>query len=1268
MLPVNNLLFSVILIKIFPVSKVLQVAIFDSTFLRKNMVLMISDDYSLSSHLSEAGSKLVVIDFYADWCGPCRYIAPIFEQFSQQYTEAVFVKVNVDLCRQTSAVYGVSAMPTFVFVRNNQEVDRMMGADVSELERKIMQHLSRNTTSLDSQKVATHQERQFLEKFVQFSHRMEVYEDEVAQTLALSVMPSEKLKEKSCNLGEVNQLELLKNLLRWFKVDFFNWVDTPKCEMCGTVTSSSSRIKGMPTDEEKEFGADRVEVYNCQHCSKEVRFPRYNDPVKLLETRRGRCGEWANCFALCCRALQFETRWVHDESDHVWCEVWMNDMDRWIHCDPCENVLDTPLLYEKGWGKKLNYVIAFGLDHIRDVTWRYTFDHLKTIKRRTACREAILRNFFKKLNARFERVMTAERKKELDRRYLNELIEFLSPNLQLRGESSSEYQGRTTGSVEWREKRNELGVKSESCKSTSTILRPNDNELADKIFRQFLFYRLEYNCAKDEYKRGENVIGGWENLISKHKDVFRKEEVDWKMCYLCRREGKSNGELCWSFDLDGLSIKTFSVQLNGITKYEDGNILVLVCCGDTCNMLPESGHLTIESPKDGRIDVKVLFSGGIGQLAWQHAQLFRSELKSCEADFIGDDKARNHEHEYLNLKVFQEENSQERGMIGHTVDHAKHKDCSLSDSLLNAFPDCKSKLEWMQSGWKTHSCYAQNGVNGSLCSFVIYLSEVEHHCPVLEWRKRIFKPHERQYIPAKIQRNVSALMDLMFDNDVNYQFIKGRISRLWPRWLSAYDDNLLRWPKTLINRRKLNIVIHMGFLSKESGFKFGEKATAGGPLGELVQWSDLISALYILGHNLFISTEYDAFKHNMATFSNVTPCDVSSNRSLGVVFTDIVGVRYMRRHMKQFFLEKKCLLRVLDSFGTHAEFNSPLYFSTHKHELGGRTNPWGGNGLELQQFMTMYPHTDDNTFLGFVVETHSVNESSVRTNDTLVYGKEIYMWNGSEKLLDKVNELSQLHATVADMNEFATQRVFNHGLLNGFEWHSLLRRVKIFLGLGFPLEGPAPLEAIANGAIFINPIFKPSKSRKSYAFFAEKPTLRELTSQNPYVERFIGRPHVITVDITNMSAVEKAVREALSYESIPYLPFEFTASGMLQRVNILINKQNFCGKSAFPPNQALKVVYANRSQSCEKACSTNGLICERSFFDLLNQDSVVNRTNDCEEIKKIASPLAPYKCHIQAERMLFSCASVPHDSWTERICPCRDFIRGQNALCSLCLF
>jgi peptide-N4-(N-acetyl-beta-glucosaminyl)asparagine amidase len=80
----------------------------------------------------------------------------------------------------------------------------------------------------------------------------------------------------------------------------------------------------------------------CKPC----RFARYNDPSILLQTRRGRCGEWANCFVLCCRALGLDARYILDFTDHVWAEYYSAQLGRWVHLDPCEAAYDQPLLYE----------------------------------------------------------------------------------------------------------------------------------------------------------------------------------------------------------------------------------------------------------------------------------------------------------------------------------------------------------------------------------------------------------------------------------------------------------------------------------------------------------------------------------------------------------------------------------------------------------------------------------------------------------------------------------------------------------------------------------------------------------------------------------------------------------------------------------------------------------------------------------------------------------------------------------------------------------
>eukprot|EP00979_Chaetoceros_neogracilis_P012452 scaffold3312_cov199-Chaetoceros_neogracile.AAC.3 len=83
---------------------------------------------------ASAEGKLVVIDFSATWCGPCRAIAPLYKELSEQYGNTVFLKVDVDENPETAAKYGVSAMPTFLFLKRGDVVDKMMGANPTKLQ------------------------------------------------------------------------------------------------------------------------------------------------------------------------------------------------------------------------------------------------------------------------------------------------------------------------------------------------------------------------------------------------------------------------------------------------------------------------------------------------------------------------------------------------------------------------------------------------------------------------------------------------------------------------------------------------------------------------------------------------------------------------------------------------------------------------------------------------------------------------------------------------------------------------------------------------------------------------------------------------------------------------------------------------------------------------------------------------------------------------------------------------------------------------------
>jgi peptide-N4-(N-acetyl-beta-glucosaminyl)asparagine amidase len=179
-------------------------------------------------------------------------------------------------------------------------------------------------------------------------------QDKVRTIIPIDELHAEAHKMVADDPARDFNFHLLKSLLGWFKTKFFTWVNAPECERCKGETANIGM--SHPTPFEAAHGGHRVELYACKSCNAQTRFPRYNDPEILFTTRRGRCGEWANAFAVACRTMGFETRYILDFTDHVWTEVYSESEERWMHCDSCEGAgaLDTPLLYEQGWGKKLN--------------------------------------------------------------------------------------------------------------------------------------------------------------------------------------------------------------------------------------------------------------------------------------------------------------------------------------------------------------------------------------------------------------------------------------------------------------------------------------------------------------------------------------------------------------------------------------------------------------------------------------------------------------------------------------------------------------------------------------------------------------------------------------------------------------------------------------------------------------------------------------------------------------------------------------------------
>lgn len=82
-----------------------------------------------SANFDQSISKgLVLVDFWAEWCGPCKMMHPVFERMSKKYRHIQFARVNVDQSQDISMKFGVQAIPTFIMFRDGQPVDRMMGA------------------------------------------------------------------------------------------------------------------------------------------------------------------------------------------------------------------------------------------------------------------------------------------------------------------------------------------------------------------------------------------------------------------------------------------------------------------------------------------------------------------------------------------------------------------------------------------------------------------------------------------------------------------------------------------------------------------------------------------------------------------------------------------------------------------------------------------------------------------------------------------------------------------------------------------------------------------------------------------------------------------------------------------------------------------------------------------------------------------------------------------------------------------------------------
>jgi hypothetical protein len=168
--------------------------------------------------------------------------------------------------------------------------------------------------------------------------------------------------------------------------------DTAQCN-----PAADSQLLGQVAcqDDDDEVADDCVyaELRHCSDCKDKASFfeySRFHGPLALFDTKNnrksvmGQCEEFSRAGHALLALLGYEVRYVLDFTDHVWVEVRIphGKDGTWVHADPSEGVLDSPLMYEKGWGKKLTMIFAFTPGKVEHVTATYTADYAATVQRR----------------------------------------------------------------------------------------------------------------------------------------------------------------------------------------------------------------------------------------------------------------------------------------------------------------------------------------------------------------------------------------------------------------------------------------------------------------------------------------------------------------------------------------------------------------------------------------------------------------------------------------------------------------------------------------------------------------------------------------------------------------------------------------------------------------------------------------------------------------------------------------------------------------------
>ena len=87
------------------------------------------EEKQINEEIVKNSHKLSIIDFFADWCVPCQMLIPVLNELDKKYKDVEIYKVNVDECKNINMLYGINSVPTMIFFKDGEEVERKTGLE-----------------------------------------------------------------------------------------------------------------------------------------------------------------------------------------------------------------------------------------------------------------------------------------------------------------------------------------------------------------------------------------------------------------------------------------------------------------------------------------------------------------------------------------------------------------------------------------------------------------------------------------------------------------------------------------------------------------------------------------------------------------------------------------------------------------------------------------------------------------------------------------------------------------------------------------------------------------------------------------------------------------------------------------------------------------------------------------------------------------------------------------------------------------------------------